>query len=190
MSQNKTSQDVLVRTDGQMRKAVDALRRELASLRTNRASPALVEHIRVDYYGVPTPLNQMATITAPEPRLLIIQPWERTAVGSIEKAILKSDLGLNPINDGSTLRLAIPTLTQERRLELARLVNKRLEEARIELRNIRRDALEELRQMEKAKAISEDERKRSTEQLQKLIDRFTQEANQAGQSKEAELMEG
>lgn len=189
MSQIKTSKDVLVQTEAQMRKAIDALRRELATLRTGRASPALVEHLRVDYHGIPTPLNQIAAITAPEARLLVIQPWERGIVGTIEKAILKSDLGLTPNNDGAVLRLAIPTLTEERRLELVRLVNKRLEQARVELRNIRRDALENLRQMEKAKTISSDELKRSTEALQKLIDSYTVEANKVGQQKEAELLE-
>lgn len=189
MRQIKTSKDVLVQTEAQMRNAIDALRRELAALRTGRASPALVEHLRVDYHGIPTPLNQMAAISAPEPRLLVIQPWERGTVGTIEKAILKSDLGLTPNNDGAVLRLAIPTLTQERRLQLVRMVNKRLEETRVELRNIRRDALEDLRKMEKAKTISADELKRSTEALQKLIDSYTGEANKVGQQKETELLE-
>lgn len=189
MSQNKTSKDILVQTEAQMRKAIEALHRELASLRTGRANPALVEHLRVEYHGIPTPLNQIATVTAPEARLLVIQPWDRSAVGSIEKAILKSDLGLTPSSDGNILRLAIPQLSEERRLELVRLVNKRLEQARVELRNIRRDALEELRQMEKAKTISADDRQRSTEQLQKLIDSFTLETNRVGKQKEAEFLE-
>ncbi|MBI4287958.1 MAG: ribosome recycling factor [Chloroflexi bacterium] len=189
MSQIKTSKDVLVQTEVQMRKAIDALRRELAGIRTGRATPALVEHLRVDYHGIPTPLNQIAAISAPESRLLVIQPWERTVVGSIEKAILKSDLGLTPSSDGAVIRLTIPSLTEERRLELTRLVNRRLEQARVELRNIRRDSLEELRQMEKAKTISTDELKRSTDALQKLIDSHTVDVNKVGQQKEAELLE-
>lgn len=189
MNQAKTSKDILVQTEAQMQRAVDALRRELASLRTGRAAPALVEHVRVDYHGIPTPINQLATITTPEARLLLIQPWDRSSVGSIEKAILKSDLGLNPANDGNVIRLVIPSLTEERRLEMVRIVNKRVEQARVELRNMRRDSLEELRKMEKAKSISADELKRSTDQLQKLIDRFTEEANRVGKQKETELLE-
>lgn len=189
MTQAKTTRDVLVQTEAQMQRAVDALRRELASLRTGRAAPALVEHVRVDYHGVAMPINQLATITAPEARLLLIQPWDRTSVGIIEKAILKSDLGLTPSSDGNVIRLAIPTLTEERRLEMVRLVNKRVEQARVELRNMRRDSLEDLRKMEKAKSISADELKRSTDALQKLIDRFTEEANKVGKQKETELLE-
>ncbi|MBF8265583.1 MAG: ribosome recycling factor [Dehalococcoidia bacterium] len=189
MSQAKTNKEILVQCEAQMQRAVDAIRRELASLRTSRASPALVEHIRVDYHGVPTPINQLATISTPEARLLLIQPWDRSSVGTIEKAILKSDLSLTPSNDGNVIRLVIPILTEERRLEMVRLVNKRVEQARVELRNMRRDSLEDLRKIEKAKSISADELKRSTDQLQKLIDRFTEEANRVGKQKEVELLE-
>lgn len=180
---------VLAGAEGKMRKAVEVLERELAGIRTGRANPGLVEHLRVEYYGVPTPLNQIAGISTPEPRLLLIQPWDRQALSMIEKAILKSDLGLHPANDGHVLRLAIPLLTEERRRDLVKLVRRRAEEGRVALRNIRRDALEELRSQEKNKAISQDDLKRGQEQLQKLIDSFTLQVDKVTQAKEAEVME-
>lgn len=172
-----------------MRKAVEALRKELAAVRTGRASPALVEHIRVDYYGVPTPMQQVAGVSVPDPRMIMIQPWDKTMLGAIEKAILKSDLGLTPANDGNIIRLPVPPLTEERRKDLVKMVRRRVEEGRVALRNIRRDALEEFRKMEKEKQISVDENKRAQDQLQKLTNAFTAEVDNLGQSKEAELLE-
>ena len=181
--------DILSETSTKMAKTVEAMRRELATIRTGRAAPALVAHIKVDYHGVPTLLNQMATISAPEARLLLIQPWDRQALSSIEKAILKSELGLNPTNDGNVIRLRIPQLTEERRRELVRVVGKRIEESRVALRNIRRSALEEFRELERKKEISQDEQKRAQERLQELTDSFIEEVDRAGRDKEAELLE-
>lgn len=179
----------LLDTENRMRKAADALKKELASIRTGRASPALVEHIRVDYYGVPTPIHQVAGISTPDPRIIVIQPWDRNVLGTIEKAILKSDLGLNPVNDGNIIRLPVPPLTEERRRELVKVVRRRVEDGRIAVRNIRRDALEGLRKAEKNKEISADEDKRSQEQLQKITDAFMVEVDKLGQAKETELLE-
>lgn len=180
--------DVLSNADTKMGKAIDVLKGQLAIIRTGRASPGLVEHLRVDYYGVPTPLNQIASISAPEAQLLLIQPWDQQALPSIEKAILKSDLGLNPSNDGNVIRLVIPQLTEERRRELVKVVRKRLEEGRILIRRARRDGVAELRELEKTKQISEDEHKRALEQLQRLTDSFIAQADEIGEGKEAELL--
>ncbi len=181
--------NVLSETSTKMAKTIEAMRRELAAIRTGRAIPALIDHIKVDYYGVPTSLNQIATISAPEARLLLIQPWDRHALSSIEKAILKSELGLNPSNDGTVIRLRIPQLTEERRRELVRVVRKRAEESRVALRNIRRSALEQFRELEQKKEISQDEQKRAQERLQELTDSFIEEVDRAGRDKEAELLE-
>ncbi|MCL0104797.1 ribosome recycling factor [Dehalococcoidia bacterium] len=181
--------DVLVTTEAKMTKAVEVLGRELAVLRTGRASPSLLEHIRVDYYGTPTPLNQLAGISAPEARMLIIQPWDRAIVPAIEKAIVKSDLGLNPSSDGNAIRLVIPQLSEERRKELVRVVRKKVEERRIAVRNIRREALEKLRAMEREKEISQDEEKRALNQLQALTDRFIEKVDRIGKDKETEVLE-
>jgi ribosome recycling factor len=180
--------DVLLDAEDRMEKAVVALRRELTTIRTGRAHPGLVEHLRVDYYGAPTPLNQLATISVPEPRLLTIQPWDRQSLGAIEKAIQKSDLGLNPMNDGNIIRLVIPQLTEERRKELARVVRKKVEEGRVAVRNVRRDCHDELRRLEREKQISEDAQYRGQDELQKLTDRFIQEIDRVGEEKEAELL--
>jgi ribosome recycling factor len=181
--------EVLFDADAKMGKAVEALQQGLSSIRTGRASPALVERIRVDYYSVPTPVNQLATISVPEARLIVIQPWDKEALPAIERAILKSDLGLNPTNDGNVLRLSIPLLTEERRRELVRLVHKRTEEGRIAIRNIRREAMEELRRLLRNKEISEDEQRRALEQLQRLTDDFIERANDIGGNKEDEVLE-
>lgn len=173
-----------------MGKAVEALRREVGAIRTGRASPALVEHIRVDYYGVPTPLNQIAAISAPEARLLIIQPWDKGAVSSIERAILKSDIGLNPTSDGNIIKLAIPQLTEERRRELMRVVRRKGEEGRVAVRNIRRETVEELRRLTRDKQLSEDEQKRALEQLQRLTDSFIAEIEDIIKEKESDILEG
>jgi ribosome recycling factor len=177
--------------DGQdrMAKAIEALKRDLATVRTGRANPALVEHVRVDYYGTPTPLKQLASVSAPEARLLTIQPWDKGSLPAIEKAIQKSDLGLNPSSDGNVIRLAIPPLTEERRKELVKVVHKKIEEGRVEIRNIRRDAHEMLRDFKKEKEISEDQEFNAQEDLQKVTDRFIADAEKIGQEKEAELLE-
>ncbi|MBI2914043.1 MAG: ribosome recycling factor [Chloroflexi bacterium] len=171
-----------------MHKAIDALRRELATVRTGRASPGLVEHLKVEYYGTPTPLSQLATITTPDARLIVIQPWDRGALGAVEKAILKSDLGLNPASDGTVIRLAIPPLTEDRRRELARHVRHRVEEARVAVRNVRRDRHEHLRQAEHEHEISQDDLHRAEIELQKLTDEQIQEIDSIGEEKEADLL--
>ena len=181
--------ETLADAEQRMGKAIDALRRELATLRTGRASPGLVEQLRVDYYGTPTPLKQLASISVPEARLLTIQPWDKGSLEVIEKAIQKSDLGLNPSNDGATIRLVIPQLTEERRRELVRVLHKKVEDGRIAIRNVRRDAHEMLRDLQRDKEISEDEEHRAQEQLQKVTDRFVAQADEVGQEKEQELLE-
>jgi len=181
--------EVLQNIEGKMQTSANLLKRELASIRTGHASPALIEHIKIDYAGVPTPLNQIAGISAPAARLLVIQPWDKGSMSNIEKAILKSDLGLTPANDGNVIRLNIPPLTEERRLDLTKLVRKRVEEGRIAIRNLRREAMDQMRSLEKNKEISQDELKRSLDQLQKLTDKSIADAEQAGQAKEAELKE-
>jgi len=180
---------ILRNTEEKMRASVDGLKRELATIRTGHATPALIEHIKVEYAGVLTPLNQIAGISAPEARLLIIQPWDRTTIPNIEKAILKSDLGLNPAISGNIIRLNLPPLSEERRRELTKVMRKRVEERKIVIRNLRRDAMSELKELEKNKDISQDESKRALDQLQKLTDRFIADIDQIARGKEAELME-
>jgi ribosome recycling factor len=175
--------------EDRMAKAIEALRRELATIRTGRANPSLVDHLKVDYYGTPTPLKQLATVSVPEARLLTIQPWDKGSLGAIEKAIQKSDLGLTPNNDGSIIRLAIPQLTEDRRKELVKLVHKKVEEGRVAIRNIRRDAHSMLRELLHAKDISEDQERNAQEDLQKVTDRFIADADTVGQEKEQELLE-
>jgi len=175
--------------EDKMRKSIEVLKRDLATIRTGHATPTLIEHVKVEYAGVPTPLNQIASISAPEARLLIIQPWDRGSIHSIEKAILKSDLGLNPASDGSVIRINIPPLTEERRQELIKTVRRRVEERRIAIRNLRREAMEELKGFEKDKDISQDEYKRTLDDLQKLTDSFIADAEQIGRDKEVELTE-
>lgn len=182
-------EETLADAEQRMGKAIEALRRELATIRTGRAQPALVEHLRVDYYGTPTPLNQLASIAAPEARLLTIQPWDKGSMGAIERAIQTSDLGLNPTNDGNIIRLVIPQLTEERRKELVKVVHRKVEEGRVAVRNVRRDRLEELRRLQRDKEVSEDEERRAQDQLQKITDRFVAEADQVGREKEQELLE-
>ncbi len=186
---SETSQLVLEDAKERDAKSIETLRREFVGVRTGRAHAGLVDHIRVDYYGAPTPLLQMATISAPEARLLVIQPWDRTTLGAIEKAILKSDLGLNPNNDGSVIRLAIPALTEERRKEMVRQIHRMAEEARVAVRNIRRDSIEELRKALKAKEISEDEERWVQEMLQKQTDESIRTIDRVTREKEQELME-
>lgn len=175
--------------DGRMQKSINALTHELATIRTGRASPAIVEHIKADYHGILTPLNQMASISIPEAKMILIQPWDKTMLKNIEKAILKSEIGLNPMNDGNLIRIVIPAITEERRKELIKVVHKRLEDTKIALRNIRRDGLESLRKSEKDKEISQDEFTRTSEKLQKLIDSYIEKADAIGKAKEAEILE-
>lgn len=172
-----------------MQSAVGALDRELDAVRTGRARPALVETLKVEYYGTPTPLNQMAAVNAPEPRLITIQPWDKTQLGTIEKAIQKSDLGLTPTNDGNIIRLVIPALTEDRRKELVKVVHKKVEDGRVAVRNVRRDALEHLRKLQHDKQVSDDDERRAQDRLQKLTDRFVAEIDKHGQAKEQELLE-
>ena len=181
--------DVLRQTEAKMKKSIAVLETEMASIRTGRASASLVDHITVDYYGNPTPLNQLATITVPEARVIAIQPWDKQTASPIEKAILKSDLGLNPVNDGTTIRLPIPLLNEERRKDLVKVVRRRIEDGKVAVRNVRRDGLESLRALEKNKEISQDEQKRAQDQLQKVTDTFVGQADVLGAKKEAELME-
>jgi ribosome recycling factor len=182
-------EDVLLNTEQKMQASVEALKRELASIRTGRATPALIEHIKVDYAGVATPLRHIAGISVTGADLLIIQPWDPTSTQSIEKAILKSNLGLTPNSDGHTIRLSIPPLSEERRQELTRVVRRRVEEGKIAVRNLRREATDELKRLERDKEISQDEHKRAMDKIQRLTDTFTYAAEQAGQDKETELME-
>jgi len=172
-----------------MQKSIEALKHELSSIRTGRASPTLLDRVMVDYFGTPTPVNALATISAPEPRLITIQPWDRQSLVAIEKAIQKSDLGLNPNNDGTVIRLSLPQLNDDRRKDLVKVVQKRAEEARVAVRNLRRDAVETLRKEEKDKTISEDDLKRGQERLQKLTDQFVAQVDEIGKAKEREILE-
>ena len=182
-------EDVLKEAESRMGKAVEALREDFKAIRTGRASPALVERIRVDYYGTPTPLNQLAAISAPEPRLLVIRPWDPSSVSEVEKAILKSDLGLTPNSDGNIIRLPIPRLTEERRKELSKVVARRGEEGHIAIRNIRRDLQEDLRELEKEKLITEDELEKARERLQGLHDKYVAQLDVVSKAKQQDLME-
>jgi ribosome recycling factor len=173
----------------QMKKGLESLRRDLSTIRTGRASPALVENLPVDYYGTSMPLNQIATVSAPDARLLLVQPWDRNALGAIEKGILKSNVGLTPTNDGAVIRLAIPALTEERRKDLARQVHKRVEEEKVVMRNVRREAVDHLRKLQKEKEVSQDDERRAQEQLQRLTDRMVEEVERTGQAKETEILE-
>jgi ribosome recycling factor len=171
-----------------MDKAIGALKRDLATLRAGRATPALLDRIQVEYYGAMTPVNQLANINTPDTRTLLLQPWDKSSVAAIEKAIMKSDLGLTPSNDGSTIRLTIPPLTEERRTELVKLTKKFGEEAKIAIRNIRRDANDDIKKLEKT-TISEDESRRHQDDIQKSTDRFVAEVEKVLAAKEKEIME-
>lgn len=181
--------DMLKSADSRMHGAIQSLSDDLATIRTGRASPALVEKMPVEYYGSPTPLMQLATISVPEPRSLMIKPFDQSSLKNIERAILSSDLGLNPNSDGKVIHLNLPPLNEERRRDLVKQVHHRLEEARVAIRNIRRDVHNDMREYEKEKLISEDELKRGEEELQKLTDRFVEDVSRHGQNKEKEIME-
>jgi len=183
------SEEILASTEQKMQKSLEALQKDLAVIRTGRASPALVENVRVNYAGATLPLNQVASVSTQGADLLVIQPWDRGSIDSIEKAIQASDLGLNPASDGRVIRVSIPPLNEERRQELVKVVRRRVEEGRVAIRNLRREALDGLRSQEKNKEISQDEDKRSQGQLQKLTDGFVAESERIGRSKEAEILE-
>ena len=168
---------------------MSALERELGSIRTGRASPRLVENLLVDYYGVPTPLNQIASITVPEARLLMIQPWDKTAVKEVEKSVMKSDLGLMPNSDGTVIRISIPQLTEDRRRDLVRLVGRKVEDGHVAVRNIRRSGVESFRSMERDKELSQDESRRAQGDLQELTDLYIGQMDEMKKDKEQEVME-
>jgi len=180
---------IILDAEGRMKKAVEATAKDFSRIHTGRASSSLLDNIHVEYYGTKSPIHQVATITTPEPRLIVIQPWDKTIVKDVEKAIARSDLGLNPNSDGQVIRIQIPELTTERRKELARYVSKLAEEGRVAIRNIRRDANDALRKREKSKEISEDERHTYESQVQEMTDKYTDQINSLLKSKEEELME-
>jgi ribosome recycling factor len=180
---------VLHEAEDHMKKAVEALQVDLRGIRTGRASPSLVERVRVNYYGTPTNLVELAAISAPEPQLLTIRPWDASALKEIERAILQSDLGLTPGNDGKIIRLSIPPLTEERRRDLTKVVSRRTEEGRVAVRNSRRDGLDDLKELEKEKLITEDDFYSGKEELQKVTDRYIARVDEVGKAKEQEIME-
>ncbi len=180
---------ILLDAEERMEKALGALDREFAKLRTGRASTSLVDNIKVDYYGTPTPISQLASVSVPDSRTLTIQPWDRSAFPLVEKAIMKSDLGLNPVNDGKIIRIAIPPLTEDRRKDLVKVARKYTEEAKVAVRNVRRDANDALKKLEKGKEISEDDVRKSTDDVQKLTDRFVAKSDEKCTAKEKEIME-
>jgi ribosome recycling factor len=181
--------DALKEAESKMKSSVHALEEDLAGIRTGRATPALVERLSVEYYGMPTPLQQLATFAVPEPRQILIKPFDASSIKDIEKAIMSSDLGLTPSNDGKSIRLTLPPLTQERREELVRVVSTRVEEGRISIRNIRRDTIKDMREFEEEKMISEDDLKRGENDVQDLTDKYIDEMNEVGKKKEEEILE-
>ena len=184
-----TPEEVLGDVDTKMNRSLDAFKRDLNQLRTGRATPSLVENVPVDYFGTPTPLKQIASIAAPDARAIIVTPWDKGAVREIEKGLLKSELGLNPSNDGNIITVPIPPLTNERRQEMVKLLKKKVEDGKISLRNVRRDGLESLRKLEKDKSISQDENRRAQDQLQKMTDGHTKQIDDTGSAKEAEILQ-
>lgn len=176
-------------TESRMKKSVEALKEEFGALRTGRASASLFDKVIVDYYGQQTPLNQVATVSVPEARLVVIQPWDKGVLGEIEKAIQKSELSLNPNNDGKVIRINIPPLTEERRKELVKLAKNKTEHSRVAIRNIRRDANEELKKLQKDSEISEDDCKRGQDEVQKLTDKYIEDLNKLLEEKEKEILE-
>jgi ribosome recycling factor len=181
--------DVKADAESRMKKAIEALQRELATVRTGRASPALVDRVEVDYYGAMTPLNQLAGVTVPEARLLVIQPWDKSSINAIEKAIRTADLGVNPTNDGDVIRIAIPALTEERRKEMVKIVRSKVEDARVAVRNIRRDAISQVKELAQEKMISEDDERRGEQEVQDLTNKYVSRAEQIGKEKEEDVLE-
>lgn len=182
-------EDILHETEDKMKKANDALRRELQNIRTGRAVPGLIEKLPVEAYGTTTPLNQLGSVSVAEARLLVVQPWDKGTISAIEKAIQKSDLGLNATNDGKVVRVPFPPLTEQRRKDLVKVVKTKVEESKVALRNIRRDHNDDLKELLKEKLIGEDEEKRGQEKIQQLTDKYGHEADQIGQHKEQEILE-
>ncbi len=181
--------DMQAAHENKMKKAIEIMRQDYSTLRAGRATPALLDKVMVDYYGTPTPINQVANISIPEPRMIIIQPWEKNTMKDIERAILKSELGLNPNSDGVAIRLAIPQLTEQRRQELVKVVKKKCEDCKVVIRNIRRDANEIIKKEEKDKTVSEDEAKKAQDVMQKMTDKYIKEADSVCAQKEKEVME-
>lgn len=181
--------EVHVKLEEKMEKTLNVLKEELSVIRAGRANPTLLDKIVVDYYGTPTPLKQMASVSAPEPRMLVVQPWDKTALKDIEKALQTSDMGFNPSNDGNQIRIAIPQLTEERRRELTKLVSKTGENAKVALRNERREANDKLKKMEKDGELTEDDAKKATDEVQKIIDKYTKTVDEMVAKKEKEIME-
>lgn len=184
-----TTREILHNSEDKMKKTFESVTREFSEIRTGRASPALVEGLHIDYYGTPTLLKQLASISVPDAHLIVIQPWDITAIGEIEKAIMKSNLGINPSNDGKLIRLSIPPLSKERRQELAKVINKMAEEGKVSLRTIRREAKEALEKLEKDKAIPEDDKFRGIDELQKLVDKYIAKVDELFKNKEKEILE-
>lgn len=181
--------DVLRETEEKMKKTTELFRREMAAVKAGRASPALLEKITVDYYGAPTPINQLANVTVPEPRVLVIQPWDKAALPAIEKAILKSDIGITPASDGSVIRMVVPQLTEERRKEIVKQLHKKAEEDRVAIRNERRGAMDRIKKLKKEGAISESDENRAEAEVQKLTDKYIKEIDQILSAKEKEVLE-
>ncbi len=184
-----TPEAVLTEVDKKMDRSVEALRRDLNSLRTGRATPSLIENVSVDYYGVPTPLKQIASISAPDARAILVQPWDKQSMREIEKSLMKSEMGFNPSNDGNNITVPIPPLNRERRQELVRLLKRKIEDGKVSVRNVRRDGQDTLRQMERDKVISQDQQRRAQDQLQKSTDGHTKIIDQVGTAKETEIMQ-
>ncbi len=180
--------DVLADAEKKMQKAVEHLEHDLVTIRTGRANPSLVDRLHVDFYGSEMQLNQLASINVPEARLIVIQPWDKSSISAIEKAILKSELGLTPSNDGNVIRIALPQLTEDRRRELVKVVHKRVEEGRVAVRNVRREAHDDIRDLRKENMATDDDVKDGEQKLQRMTDRFIAEADKVGQQKEAEVM--
>ena len=186
-NEDLTPEVILTDTNERMTKSIDALKRELSTLRTGRATPSLLDNINVDYYGTSTPLNQLASISAPDAQAIIIQPWDKGSILDIEKSLSTSDLGFNPSNDGNQITVPIPPLTQERRLEMVRLLKKKIEDGKVSVRNVRRDSVERLRKLEKDKSISQDDSRRGQDQIQKSTDSYTKLIDDISKAKEDEI---
>lgn len=181
--------DILKETESHMKGAIEATKREFQAIRTGRANPGILDRVTVEYYGTPTPLNQVASITVPDSRMLVVQPWDKSALGPIEKAIQKADLGLNPVNDGTVVRLPVPQLTEERRKDLVKVVKKEAEEQKIAVRNVRRESNDKIKALEKDAKITEDEQKKGLDDVQKLTDKYIAEIDKLVEQKEKEIME-
>ena len=184
-----TPEVVLSDTSTKMDRAIDAFKRDLTQLRTGRATTAMVENVEVDYYGNMTPLKQIASISIPDSRAIMIQPWDTSSLREIEKSLMSSEMGFNPSNDGATITVPVPQLTQERRLDMVKMLKRKVEDGKVSIRNVRRDSLESLRKLEKEKSISQDDGRRAQDQLQKTTDGFTKQIDETGSAKEAEILQ-